>query len=379
MRSRVRTAATVILAGAFLAVVSAGADARTPRIPERAAANPSQINLLRGDTGFSLFPSSAQLTPGSSSFAFSGATASGSSTYSITPILAPLTASLPGETATLRESNFTAALGPGVQLNFASWQNPVGSSPWDARAAGLSATAPGSPYLGLGAGGYYIGAGLALSDTLRLTAGHSEATTVPVLDMVAPLPQGFASGLTGSSIASTTAGIDWSFARWGNVGVNATQSGASLVGGGSADTTALGISARVGFGEGWVSTFAYNEGVTQLDLRQNGLINNLDTVRTQTYGLGIAKHGLFGDDVLGIAVSRPLQLFGNANFAALSGKNTAGLRPNAAAESDIQVGYVTTFLDGALALQANAAYQMNANGDKGQDAVSVLSRAKIKF
>jgi hypothetical protein len=378
MRSRVRTAATVMLTGAFLAVASAGAEARAPRIPEKAAANPAPATLLRSNTGFSLFPSAAQLGSGNSSFGFAGSTASGSSTYSITPILAPLAATMPAETATLRELNMTASLAPGVQLDIAQWQNPVGSRSWDARAAGVFSTAPGTPYLGLGSSGYYVGASFALSDTLRFTAGRAEANTTPVLEAVAPLPQGFVAGLTGSSIVTTTAGLDWSFTRWANVGVSATQSGASLVGGGTADTTALGISARVGFGEGWVSTFAYNEGVTQLDLRHGGLVNNLDTVRTQSYGVGIAKHGLFGDDVLGIAVSRPLQLFGNANFAALNSKNGA-LRPNAADESDIQVGYVTSFLDGALALQANAAYQMNANGDKGQDAVSVLSRAKIKF
>jgi hypothetical protein len=36
-------------------------------------------------------------------------------------------------------------------------------------------------------------------------------------------------------------------------------------------------------------------------------------------------------------------------------------------------------MDGALALQANTTYRLNANGEQGQDAVSVLSRAQIKF
>ena len=50
-----------------------------------------------------------------------------------------------------------------------------------------------------------------------------------------------------------------------------------------------------------------------------------------------------------------------------------------ARESDVALGYVTTFLDGALALQANAAYQVNAAGTKGQTAVTGVARAKLNF
>jgi len=52
---------------------------------------------------------------------------------------------------------------------------------------------------------------------------------------------------------------------------------------------------------------------------------------------------------------------------------------NAAPETDLQIGYVTSFLNGRLALQTNAAYQTNAQGQRGATAVSLLSRAKIKF
>jgi hypothetical protein len=48
-------------------------------------------------------------------------------------------------------------------------------------------------------------------------------------------------------------------------------------------------------------------------------------------------------------------------------------------ETDIEVGYVTTFLDGSLALQTNAAYQMNVAGQNGATSVQLLSRARIKF
>ena len=53
--------------------------------------------------------------------------------------------------------------------------------------------------------------------------------------------------------------------------------------------------------------------------------------------------------------------------------------PTQTPETDLQVGYVTQFLNGALALQANASYQMNYQGLSGANSVSVLSRAKIKF
>ena len=140
---------------------------------------------------------------------------------------------------------------------------------------------------------------------------------------------------------------------------------------GTADTLSLGISARVGFGEGWVTTIAYSGGVTQLDLSRNGLIANPETVRSRGFGLSLAKQGLFGEDALGISVSRPLQVYTGAIGAALAG--------NQARESDVELGYVTTFLDGTLALQANAAYQHNAAGYEGENAVTGVARAKLKF
>ena len=52
---------------------------------------------------------------------------------------------------------------------------------------------------------------------------------------------------------------------------------------------------------------------------------------------------------------------------------------NRAEETDFQLGYVTNFLDRAVALQANAGYQTNTQGQPGATSVSLLSRAKIKF
>ena len=108
-----------------------------------------------------------------------------------------------------------------------------------------------------------------------------------------------------------------------------------------------------------------------------------DSLRTRSYGIAIAKNGLFGDDALGLAVSRPVFAADGGEFITLPGGQgqpqfftrsnmLAGTTP----ETDIEVGYVTTFLDGSLALQTNASYQMNFEGQNGANAVSLLSRAQ---
>ncbi len=169
-----------------------------------------------------------------------------------------------------------------------------------------------------------------------------------------------------------------------NVGLTASHSngnsallGASLRNGSPADASALGISARVGFAEGWVTSLTYAEGVTQLDLNRDQL-GKSDPVHSEAYGIGLAKTGLFGDDAFGIALSRPLQVYtGGKNFGGLN--TNFALANTQARESDVELGYVTSFLDGSLALQANAAYQVNAAGAKGQNAVAAVARAKLNF
>jgi hypothetical protein len=209
-----------------------------------------------------------------------------------------------------------------------------------------------------------------------------------------PLPASVALQLSSRApdIETTSVGLDWNMTDWAELGVTAsrTQDTSTVLGDAMAasvrtsaattDTVALGISARVGFGEGWVTTVAYSEGVTQLDLNTS-VVTGLDSIRNQAFGFSVAKTGLFGDDALGISVSQPLGVYGGTNFAGLALSSVLNTRPNSFAtrESDFTVGYVTTFMDGALALQANTTYRLNANGEQGQDAVSVLSRAQIKF
>jgi hypothetical protein len=139
-----------------------------------------------------------------------------------------------------------------------------------------------------------------------------------------------------------------------------------------------------------VTTFSYNEGVTQLNLRPNGLVTDSDSLHSRAYGMAVAKHGLFNNsDTLGFSLTRPIQVYrGGVGLTAATGVDSSGnllvghervslasLTP----ETDVELGYVTTFFDGALALQANAGYQMNFAGQNGTNALTVLSRAKINF
>jgi hypothetical protein len=148
-----------------------------------------------------------------------------------------------------------------------------------------------------------------------------------------------------------------------------------------ASTRAVSVSARLGLGSGWVTTASFSEGLSQLDLR-GGAVGE---TREQSYSFSITKHGLFGDDSLGLSLSQPApsmagsfsSLLGGGDLPPLvvgRGQTLAG-RP----ETDFQLGYITNFLDGAVALQTNAGYQMNVQGKSGASSVSLLSRAKIKF
>jgi hypothetical protein len=136
-------------------------------------------------------------------------------------------------------------------------------------------------------------------------------------------------------------------------------------------------------GQGWVTTASFSDGMTQLNQRTRFAA----TQHGQSYSIAIAKHGLFGgDDTLGLSLSRPAPGM-SGSFSSLTGSgdlpplviSQASALGARAQETDIQLGYVTNFLDGAVALQTNAAYQTNFQGQPGATSVSLLSRAKIKF
>lgn len=200
----------------------------------------------------------------------------------------------------------------------------------------------------------------------------------------------------------SSASVDWSFTDWGSLGLTAMDSeepvgllgpinAMPLTPGGLTRASALALSAHVSLGDGWVTTVSYGVGISQLNLKAAASIST-GTVRSGVYGLAVAKHGLFGDaDALGLSITHPVETYeGKVDLSGVSlttsgGDSTYSLLgdraflPGGTPQTDVELGYVTTFFGGALALQANAGYQMNVVGQSGVNSVSVLSRAKINF
>jgi hypothetical protein len=247
-------------------------------------------------------------------------------------------------------------------------------------------------FLSLANGGDYAGITWMMTPSVTVRLGAAESRDPlnhfsfdpAVANLNGPL---FGAGQSRSVIA----GVNWSASDWSDIGFTAIgnrQSGWSagfnalgnLGGATRVDTGALDVAARLKLGNGWVTTASYAEGFTQLDQRP------IQTDGIGAYAIGIAKHGVFGDDAVGFSLSHP-----SANMLGGGFDNVAGLgdlppvfvasghvTPQAP-ETDLQLGYVTSFDGGALALQANASYQMNYQGQTGATSLSILSRAKIKF
>lgn len=255
-----------------------------------------------------------------------------------------------------------------------------------------------APYLSLANGGRYTGVTYVPAPNLRLRAGtsiNSERLDRFRFDPIAPSGP-LAMTYDASQTRSILAGVSYdvtSAIGFDITGISSDRSGVPLGFANAsqlarnARTNAFSVSARANIGQGWVTTASFSEGMTQLN--QKGSTPPL--LREQSYSLAIAKHGLFDNgDALGFSFSRPApsmagsftSLIGSGELPPLIISQTPALNMNRsqqAAETDFSVGYVTNFLDGAVALQTNAAYQTNAQGQRGATSVSLLSRAKIKF
>jgi hypothetical protein len=282
-------------------------------------------------------------------------------------------------------------LSPSLALDFGKGLDVANRFSGNSASPFLSAVT--APYTALANGGRYTGITLVPADNLRIRLGaafnderldrfnfDASAPTGPLAltydasqsktllgGLSFDLSSAFGVDVTG--VASQRSGIPLGFTRDNGLTPKST-------------TAALDISAHMDFGRGWVTTASFSEGMTQLD-PQSTFAGG--TLREQSYSVSIAKRGVFGDDVLGLAFSRPAPSM-SGSFSALSaiGAMPLTVAPrvplnNRAQETDIQVGYVTNFLDGAVALQTNAAYQTNTQGQPGATSVSLLSRAKIKF
>jgi hypothetical protein len=291
----------------------------------------------------------------------------------------------------------------GVTLGFGAGADLAGQfNTYDAGASRIydglffSASAVNSPYATLANGGSFVDATVDLSDSVHLSFGEASlpeglgATASPGMTLArfGGIPVPYDTRDAGSLLA----GVSWDVAQWGGVGFTASQTSErdGVLGNfdpsvRAADTSALGVSARLQLGGGWMTTASFAQAITKLDLKP-GFGAAPDDLHTRSYGIAIAKHGLFGNDTMGVAVTRPAPGMSGADFDLVSG---IGARPQTlpsdllidgqSPETDFELGYVTTFLDGSVALQTNASYQMNFAGQTGNNAVSFLSRAKIKF
>lgn len=261
----------------------------------------------------------------------------------------------------------------------------------------LDAAAVRGSYAALASGGTYVDASVDLSPSLHLALGAQSVSQgkgfyfSPALSVDQLGGIGVAEDWRDAN--TLLAGISWDVSPWAGIGFSASQTSENngVLGNfdpavRSADTSALGVSARIRLGGGWTTTASFAQANTKLDLKPGLAAAWTDDWRSRSYGIAVAKNGVFGNDTMGLAVTRPAPGMGGSGFDLISGSGASAqplpeslLLDGQSSETDFEVGYLTTFLDGSVALQANAAYQMNFAGQTGNNAVSFLSRAKIKF
>jgi hypothetical protein len=298
--------------------------------------------------------------------------------------------------------NFAAriALSPALSLDLGYQLDDAGRfdllAPSTIAFDGLFLSAPGpspTPY----DSSSYAGASLKLSNEFKLHVGDAIATrdrNGASANAFSPIgrPVDALINFGARTANSIFAGVSFDSGSWGSIDLTATRTaaqqqaifGPAPIAGLS--TSALDVTANVKFDSGWVTTASYGDSLTKLGVKPSALaLSSAGELHRTGYALAVAKHGVFGDDALGLSVSRPSDpeggyatFGGHVSQPAFIGADHL-LMINQKPETDIEVGYVTNFLDGAVALQTNAAYDMNFQGESGANAVQLLSRAKIKF
>jgi hypothetical protein len=246
----------------------------------------------------------------------------------------------------------------------------------------------GGSFLALADGGRYAGFTYVPGSDLGVRLGASNWTGRFDNEAMAGDVIGLPALYDGAHVNSVLAGVTWNVSEWVGIGFNAIaafqngtpfdyQSALPLTG--AAATQALQVSARFNLGHNWFITADFGQGRTQLRPQGSPVVSSLDA---QTFALAVVGRGVFGDDAVGFSLSRPA-LGSVGGFGSLASSTTdlpaVMAATGRAPETDFQLGYITSFLGGKLALQTNAAYQVNPQGQTGASAVSVLSRAKIKF
>ena len=360
------------------AVLAAGLAAMCAAAPALALAPPPSLQSFGASRAMSAYELSAPSLSGgavrpvvAASLSGTALTFAGASSFASSALLAP-----------------NLALDSGVNLDIAARFTNYGT------AASPFLSAVSTPYLTLANGGSYSGVTYVPSDNLRLRAGvavsnerldrfhfDASAPTDPLaLTYDASQSQSLLGGL--SLDISSALGLDFTAIASQRSGMPLGLANPNISP--RSSTGALSVSAHVDVGKGWVTTASFSEGMTQLDPR-GSFAGSGGALREQSYSIAIAKHGVFGDDALGVAFSAPApRMAGTFTSLTSAGDMPLVIAQRASSlsrvqETDFQLGYVTNFLDGAVALQTNAAYQTNAQGQRGATSVSLLSRAKIKF
>jgi hypothetical protein len=269
----------------------------------------------------------------------------------------------------------------------------------------LSASAVNSPYASLTDGGNYVGTTVSLADGLNLRSGFSwmapdAQQTVPLTsDKLAQYAMRNQSSVLEQRAANAAVmGVSWDFAGLGGLGVVASQTteqNGVLGGSGSgalnlarsADTSAVSASMRLGLGNDWTATASYGEGLTHLNVQPDGILNSASALRSRSYGIAIATRNLLGDDALGFALTRPMQIYsGSGVVSAATAVDDAGnvtishgliAFAESTPETDLEAGYTKALLEGRLSLQTDAAYQMDVGGQRGRNAATIVTRLKL--
>jgi hypothetical protein len=269
----------------------------------------------------------------------------------------------------------------------------------------LSASAVNSPYASLTDGGNYAGATVNLADGLSVRTGYSWLaagsqqqgllTSSKVDGYTVHNPSG---DFDHRGATAAVVSMSWNFSDWGGLGVIASHTAEvnGVLGGAgsgalnlarSANTSAIDASLRIALGPRWMATLAYGEGLTELDPRSNSLLTGASALRSRSYGVAIATRDVLGDDSLGLALARPMHVYsgkgllraatdvdadGNVTF----GREQIGFA-EVTPETDLEVGYTKSFLDGKVSLQSDAAYQLDVGGQRGRNAATFVTRLKI--
>lgn len=264
----------------------------------------------------------------------------------------------------------------------------------------LSNSTLASPYLGLADGGDYVGASIAPTASVKMRFGYqSLSKSDEAYRFAAGIPTTVADN-SGREAQAMLVAATWNFAPWASAGltVSHARERGSILGGFATGAFALddltttssaGFSTRMSMGEGWEANLSWSGGSTDLGLAPQGLIVGADRLWSQSYGMGITKRNVLGDDAVTFALSRPMHITGgSATLRAATGLDSDlnlifdTERLSLASrhiQTDFEFGYVAQILGGAVALRTNAIYQTNVGGEAGRDGVAVLARAGLKL